>query len=151
MDWVEGVVASSDSGWKVLGIFLIGIYVLLWKFGSELLKLARENNTVAKQAHTIAKTASQTAMEVRNEARQISRNIITNHGSKNLGDAIDRLTEWMMTHMKEQRESDAALSNLKAEVVLLMASNDINSDRLHTTLSDLDDRLTKIETDRELH
>jgi hypothetical protein len=151
MDWVEGVVNSGDSAWKVFTIFLIGIYVLLWKYGGELVKLARENNTEAKQAHRVARTASETAVEVRNEARQISKNIVTNHGSKNLGDAIDRITEWMLTHMKEQRDSDSQISELRRELALHLAEGGDRHELMAERFAEIDDRIAKIENDREIH
>lgn len=151
MDWVEGVVNSGDSGWKVITIFLVGIYVLLWKYGGDLLKLQRENNAVVKRSHEVAKNAEKTAVEVRTEARKISSNIITNHGSKNLGDAIDRITEWMLTHMHESRESDQVLNNLRRDLALHLAESETSKDQIARSLANMDDRMTAVENDREYH
>lgn len=85
-DAVVRAVEAADSVWPVVAIFLVGIYLLLWKFGGELLKNSRESKTLAQDSN--------------NEAKKISKYIVTNHGSTSLGNAIDRLTEWAL----EQRE-----------------------------------------------
>lgn len=79
MNDLSRVIEATDSAWALSAIFLIGIYSLLWKFGGEMLSLARENNHVAKQAAAAAE--------------DVKTSIITNRGSKNIGDAVDRLTE----------------------------------------------------------
>ena len=149
MDWISGVIASADSAWSVIAIFLVGIYVLLWKYGGELLKLQRENNAVVKQSHQVAKDAKTTALEVRTEARNISRNITTNHGSKNLGDAIDRITEWMLQHMKESRETDQILNELRRDLALHLADGQMAEDRIANRFAEIDDHITRIEKDQE--
>jgi hypothetical protein len=148
---LKELIESGDSAWKVLTIFLLGIYLLLWKYGGELVKLARENNATSKQSHRVAEEARKTAVEVRQEARQISKNIVTNHGSKNLGDAIDRITEWMLVHMQEQRESDRLQGELRRELALHLAEVGLDRDRITEMFAELDDRLNKIENDRERH
>lgn len=100
------VLAAADSWTAILLLFLTAIFLLLWKYGYELLKLARDSN---EKAHTAAATVSQ----VKNTTDQVRRNIITNHGSMNLGDAIDRITAvvWdlqrSVEHMKTARSEDA--------------------------------------------
>lgn len=79
MDQLARAVEAADGPWPVIAIGLIGLYVLAWKFGGELLSLLRENIQLTKAAH--------------DETKQISESIVTNHGSKNLGDAIDKITE----------------------------------------------------------
>lgn len=76
---VARTIEAADSGWALAAIFLLGIYALLWKFGRELLELARTNQQVAQDNHQ--------------KTTEITESIRTNHGSKNLGDAVDRLTE----------------------------------------------------------
>lgn len=63
--------AVGDSWAAIVLLVLIGLFLLLWKYGRDLIK--------AVQANT--KTTN-----------HISKSIITNHGSKNIGDAVDRLT-----------------------------------------------------------
>jgi hypothetical protein len=72
VDSLARAVEAADSGWAVLAIAIIGVYVLVWKFGGQILGIVKENNSVAKS---------------------LQESIITNHGSKNIGDAIDKLTE----------------------------------------------------------
>ena len=72
MDSLAQAVQAADGPWPVLAIALIGLYALFWKFGNQLLTLTKE---------------------VHSEAKNVSDSIVTNHGSKNIGDAIDRLTE----------------------------------------------------------
>lgn len=70
-DGLVRVVEAADSGWAVLAIFLLGLYVLAWRYGGEALTLLRSTHDTAEHVAT---------------------SIVTNHGSKNLGDAVDRLT-----------------------------------------------------------
>lgn len=136
---LAGVLQAADSPWAIVALVLLGSFALLWKFGGELLTLTRENNTVAKEAHSVAKDA-------KSKADEISSNIITNHGSKNLGDAIDRLTEWMLVHMHEQRETDTALSDMRAELVLHIAEGAISLEKVRTALTSLDERISCVES-----
>lgn len=72
---VESVIRLIDAvgnSWSAVALLvLIGCFLLLWKYGRDLIK--------AVQANT--KTTN-----------HISKSIVTNHGSKNIGDAVDRLT-----------------------------------------------------------
>lgn len=72
MDELLKAASGIDSAWPVLAIAIAGLYVLAWKFGGQVL-------AVVQASHS--------------ETKAISESIITNHGSKNIGDAIDRLTE----------------------------------------------------------
>lgn len=72
MDALAQAVEAADGPWPVLAIALIGLYALFWKFGNQILVAVREGHA---------------------ETKQISESIVTNHGSKNIGDAVDRLTE----------------------------------------------------------
>jgi ubiquinone biosynthesis protein UbiJ len=69
---VETVMAGANGPWPVIALAVLGGYVILWKFGNQILGLLQQTHA---------------------EARNISESIVTNHGSKNLGDAVDRLTE----------------------------------------------------------
>lgn len=94
MDGISEIVEAADSGWALAAIFLIGIYLLLWKYGGEMLRLSRENNLVTKN---------------------VADSIVTNHGSKNLGDAVDRLTEsvWSVQADLKAIENEQALTSAK--------------------------------------
>lgn len=107
MDGIAAIVEAADSGWALAAIFLIGIYVLLWKFGGEMLRLSRENHDFARENNEVTK--------------KVAKDIVTNHGSKNLGDAIDRLTEWMMSHMEESEKDSAKLDAIEREQAQMSA------------------------------
>lgn len=79
MDTLLKAVEAADGPWPVLAIFIIGLYVLVWRYGGALLAIVRANTEVAAQANA--------------KADQISAAIVTNHGSANLGEAVDRLYE----------------------------------------------------------
>lgn len=72
MDSLVEAVQAADGPWPVLAIAIIGLYVLVWRFGGRLITLLQAQHV---------------------ETKNISDSIITNHGSKNIGDAVDRLTE----------------------------------------------------------
>lgn len=93
MEHVAAVLEASDSPWGVLALVVLGAYAFMWKFGKEILATVRETKTVAKDVQT---------------------SIITNHGSKNLGDAIDRLTGWVMDD-REQADTDRVIIRDLAE------------------------------------
>lgn len=108
MDGLARAVEAADSGWAVLAIFIIGLYVLVWKYGGQMLQLAKDTNQVANQNH------------VKTEA--ITKSIITNHDSRNIGDAIDKLTDALIelrsdvTEIKEhQAQVKLDLDHLKAK------------------------------------
>ncbi len=71
MDNLARAVEAADGPWPVLAIAIIGLYVLAWKFGKDIISALKANHA---------------------ETKHISDSIVTNHGSKNIGDAIDRLT-----------------------------------------------------------
>lgn len=71
-------VEAANGFWPVLAIAIIGVYVLVWRFGNQLLSHSRD---------TLAR-----ATEAEDSVRSIRTAIVTNHGSTSLGDSIDRLT-----------------------------------------------------------
>jgi hypothetical protein len=71
------LVEAADSGWAVLAIVAIGSFVIAWKYGGQVVALLQAN--LERTEH-------------------VATSIITNHGSKNIGDAIDRLTESTTLH-----------------------------------------------------
>lgn len=137
-DALARAVEAADGPWPVIAIAVIGLYVLLWRFGGQLLAVARENNVVAHEAKDVAVAAH-------DEAKQISESIITNHGSKNLGDAVDRLTAWMLTHLDESREADRAVALLRSQFVLHLATSAETEEAVRKSLTDIDDRLGNLE------
>lgn len=106
---IAAVMEAADSGWAVAALFLVMAFLLLWKFGNDIIALLKENTAVTREANATAE--------------HISKSIVTNHGSKNLGDAIDRLTSevWSIRDnqaaMQEQlNEHLAATAASKQEV-----------------------------------
>lgn len=102
MEPLVEAVQAADSVWAVLAIAIIGLYVLVWKFGGQLLSVARENNAVAKEAHA--------------EVKSVSESIVTNHGSKNMGDAIDRITEVLQVLSAESQSQLAAVQQVSTDL-----------------------------------
>lgn len=82
---VAAILEATNSFYAIIALFMLGMFALLWKFGFVLIEALRENTRVTKESHAIATEANDTAKE-------ISESIVTNHGSKNIGDSIDRLT-----------------------------------------------------------
>lgn len=142
MDPLARAVEAADGPWPVFAIAIIGLYVLIWRFGGQLLRVAQENNGLARGAVTTATKAHQ-------QIREVSEQIVTNHGSKNLGDAIDRLSEWMLLHLEESRNSDEALSTLRSSFVQHIAETDAVRTTLTTTLTEIDERLAALEAARQ--
>lgn len=72
---VESIIRLIDAvgdSWSAIALlFLVGLFLLLWKFGRDIIKALQENTR---------------------KTERIQASIKTNHGSKNIGDAIDRLT-----------------------------------------------------------
>lgn len=142
---LASVLDAIDHPGAVFGILAIGLYLLLWKYGGELLKLSRRNSAIIRESHEIAKEARDVAVSAETKVDDIGTAIVTNHGSKNLGDAIDRLTEWMMLHMRESRASDERMAQLRQEVILHLASAGVAEEKIAQALADLDERMNRIE------
>ena len=131
MDSLAEAVQAADGPWPVLAIALIGVYALVWKYGRDLLLMARTAAEASTEAAEVAKAAHQESMD-------ISESIVTNHGSKHLGDAVDRLTEWTIQHMIESRVDSKLLRDLRSDFVLHQLEED-------TERSKVDSRLSKLE------
>ena len=102
IDDVAKLLNAADSGWAVRALFVIGLYVLVWKYGGEVLRLSRDSNKKAGKA-------SDTAQEIKREME-------TNHGSENIGDAMDRLTGWVSKIYKEQKRTQQLSRESSQEV-----------------------------------
>lgn len=109
MDSLVDAVEAADSVWAVVAIALIGIYVLLWRYGGKLLDLLSKNTTTTNEAKEIALSAHATAARVEAQLK-------TNHGSESLGHAVDMLTEAItrIDERGERTESVAAQVALEA-------------------------------------
>ena len=82
---IATVLEAADTFQAFVLLALFGVFLIVWKYGRELLALVRET---------------------REHASQISSDIVTNHGSANLGNAVDRLYECIVD-LQTTRELDA--------------------------------------------
>lgn len=138
MDSMADAVAAADSIYAVLAIGILGLYALLWRFGGELLKKMDKNTEITVEANSVAK--------------DVATSIITNHGSKNIGEAIDRLTEWMVRHMDESQHDKDQLRSLESAFIARVIDGDNRRNNLVVRLEAMDelhremiDRLGRIE------
>lgn len=107
MDSLAKAVEAADSGWAVLAIFIIGLYVLVWKYGGQMLTLVKDSHHVVNQAHE--------------QVKQITKSIITNHDSRNIGDAIDEITDAVHEIKEEVAEIRLHQAQVKIDLDLLKA------------------------------
>ena len=91
---VAVIIEAVDSWRSVLILLILGFYSIFWKYGREMLSLMRETTKVTKNIKT---------------------DIITNHGSKNLGGAIDSLTENVGKLQASQAETNLRLETFIAD------------------------------------
>lgn len=124
MNDLTRAVEAADGVWPVLAIFIIGLYVLVWKFGGVLLAGVRKSGTDASDARIVAS-------DVLAETQQISENITTNHGSRNIGHAVDILTEMLVSIRHDMTVHRTELAMHHAE--------------LNTTLGEIKWRLETLE------
>lgn len=114
MDSLADIVEAADSPWGIVALIVLGLYVLMWKYGGTLLQLQRET---------------------RDASVHVKEAIITNQGSKNLGDAIDKLTEALdSAHTKIDTVHEATKTNrdLIDEVNASLLRHSAESRRDHT-------------------
>jgi hypothetical protein len=96
MEHVDDILGAASSPWGLVALLLLGFFALTWKYGHEILATMREVRSAARDTHDVAK--------------KVEQSIVTNHGSKNIGDAIDRLTGWYMDHQEEAAERQRVLN-----------------------------------------
>jgi hypothetical protein len=99
VEQIAGIISAVDTPLGLLALIIVGLYALAWKFGKDIIVTLREIRT--EQATT------------KRQVEHVSESIITNHGSKNIGDAIDRLTGWFM-EAEQNRAEDTKLLQLVA-------------------------------------
>lgn len=102
MEDVASVVEAVDSWLAIFAITIIGGYAIIWKYGRDILRALASNKQVSQEALTVA--------------TDVQQSIITNHDSKNLGDAVDRLTEMVMTHMEASAAGYSKMRELEDTV-----------------------------------
>lgn len=90
MENVAEILQAVDSPWPFLALAMLGFFALAWRFGKEIISLLHETRETTKD---------------------VQKSIITNHGSSNIGDAVDRITGWWMD-AKVQDEEDRRLMRL---------------------------------------
>jgi hypothetical protein len=102
VDAVAGIIETVDTPLGLLALVIIGFFALAWKFGKEIITALREIR--------VEQTATKTQLDdTKTQIDHVSNSIITNHGSKNIGDAIDRLTGWFMDSETERAENTQLL------------------------------------------
>ena len=102
MDAIADIIDSVDTPMGLLALIIIGLFALAWKFGKEILATLKEIR--------VEQTATKTKLEdTKTQVEHVSSSIITNHGSKNIGDAVDRLTGWFMDSETERAENTQLL------------------------------------------
>ena len=82
---IATVLEAADTFQAFVLLALFGVFLIVWKYGRELLALVRET---------------------REHTSQIGSDIVTNHGSANLGNAVDKLYECIVD-LQTTRELDA--------------------------------------------
>jgi hypothetical protein len=95
VDAIADIIGAVDTPLGLLALVIIGFFALAWKFGKELISLLKEIRV--EQATT------------KEKVEHVSTSIVTNHGSKNIGDAVDRLTGWFMDSETERAENTQLL------------------------------------------
>lgn len=136
-DLVDAV-AQADSPYALIAIVVIGFYVLVWRFGGKLIDAVEENTRLTKANGTVAKEANQTVTDVKQA-------IVTNHGSRNIGDAIDRITDKLITQGEEAAADRKHLADLHQAFIARSLDNDNLEEKIAAKFGELDDRLTQIE------
>lgn len=142
MDFLADAVAEVDGPYSLVAIFLIGLYVVIWRWGGKLLEALNHNTEVTLSAKKEASTAASNAAEV-------AESIITNHGSRNLGDAVDRITEWLMQHMEETRADREQVTQLQQITVAHILEAERLIPTLQQRLDQIDERLDALEEEQQ--
>jgi len=102
MDAVADIIGAVDTPLGLLALVIIGFFALAWKFGNSLITLLKEIRVEQSSAKALV-------VEADKKMEHVQQAIITNHGSKNIGDAIDRLTGWFMDSETERAENTQLL------------------------------------------
>lgn len=109
MDAIADIIASVDTPLGLLALVIIGFFALAWKFGKEIITALREIRTEQAAVRAEVDVTKQVAEHVKTS-------IVTNHGSKNIGDAIDRLTGWFQDSEVERAENTQLLQLVAARL-----------------------------------
>ena len=107
---IAQIIEAGDTMQGIIILLLLCVFGLLWKYGKQLLDLTAEGNERVKN--------------VDSTATQISEDIVTNHGSKNLGDAVDRLTE--SVHLLHLARAEDALALTRTNEKINKVRQDFN-------------------------
>lgn len=102
MDAVADIIGAVDTPLGLLALVIIGFFALAWKFGNSLISLLKEIRVEQSSAKALV-------VEADKKMEHVQQAIITNHGSKNIGDAVDRLTGWFMDSETERAENTQLL------------------------------------------
>lgn len=144
MEGLADAVANADSPYAIIAIALIGLYALGWRWGGKMIERMDENTKLTRSAKNEAANAAIKADNAADKAAGVAQSILTNHGSKNLGDAVDRITEWLLQHMQESKYGMDQLHTLQSVVVAsALESENIRSD-FTDRLQNIDDLIEEI-------
>jgi hypothetical protein len=103
VDSLVKAIEAADGVWSVVAIAIIGLYVLIYRFGGQLLTHVKENTEITQAASR--------------KASEISENISTNHDSTGIGHAVDLLADAISELRSEVRtvRSEAQATRLEAQ------------------------------------
>ena len=132
-DLVQAVEAA-DSVWAVIAIGLIGLYVIVWRFGDKILWSLAQNHEAAAGA--------------KDEVTKITESLTTDSGL-HLGAAIDSLTKIVTDHITmsdlNQTHTAESVRLLRREVALQGLAATANQEKVHAQFVDVGDRLTRLD------
>ena len=117
MDGAAQVVAAVDSPYSLTTVLVLVVGAFGWRWGGQILEAIRDNTR-----HTVE--AKEIAVEAKTVAEDVATSIITNHGSKNIGDAIDRLTEWSLAQIEEQRATRGQIREISTAFFANLVENE---------------------------
>lgn len=138
MDALANAVSNVDSPYSLIALAIVGMYALLWRWGGKMLDAVKENTRLTKENKVVA-------VEAKAKAANIEKSIITNHGSKNLGDAVDRLTAWLLEHMEESKHGLDQLHTLQSVVVASAVESEEVRNRIVERFTEVDELLERLE------
>lgn len=132
-DLVDAV-RAADSVWPVLAILLLGLYVLLWRFGDKILWSLAQNHEEASGA--------------RQEVSDLQLALTTESGD-HLGQSLDKLTKIVTDHIAtselNQHHTGEEVRLLRREVALQTMAATANQAKVQAQFVDVSHKLTKLD------
>lgn len=137
MDAVDDVITAVDSFYAVIALLIIGSYALAWRFGGEMLQLLRDNSRRHDETDEKIKKVTETTAAVKEVTEHVAFSIKTNHESKNIGDAMDRLYEILL----DVSQSALVANDRMARLEKRQLENNVAVGKHADIISDFDSRL----------